>query len=184
MGRAYCRCFCPCGFHNILAPWPSAYPNVTVLGKTIIHLYLSIILQGPIQCSGTESIMWNNDHGKPQPKGTPTFFVPGPLSKCLQDDNGYKVSVCLSVFAIYVHANIGLLGKCCSSASSQLSWSRICIMDFKIIGPHDKGISASIKSNLEPQTWMTEQLHSLCLDRTQEMKDAYFSNLSSLNRSR
>ncbi|KAJ7849080.1 hypothetical protein B0H14DRAFT_2766071 [Mycena olivaceomarginata] len=54
----------------------------------------------------------------------------------------------------------------------------------QIIGPHDKGISASIKSNLEPQTWMTEQLHSLCLDRTQEMKDAYFSNLSSLNRSR
>ncbi|KAJ7349354.1 hypothetical protein DFH08DRAFT_865203 [Mycena albidolilacea] len=54
----------------------------------------------------------------------------------------------------------------------------------QIIGPHDKGISASIKSNLEPQTWMTEQLHSQCLDRTQEMKDAYFSNLSSLNRSR
>ncbi|KAF7359446.1 hypothetical protein MSAN_01287300 [Mycena sanguinolenta] len=54
----------------------------------------------------------------------------------------------------------------------------------QIIGPHDKGISASIKANLEPQTWMTEQLHSLCLDRTQEMKDAYFANLASLNRSR
>ncbi|KAF8185026.1 hypothetical protein K438DRAFT_1837279 [Mycena galopus ATCC 62051] len=56
----------------------------------------------------------------------------------------------------------------------------------QIIGPHDKGISASIKANLEPQTWMTEQLHShsLCMDRTQEMKDAYFFNLSSLNKSR
>ncbi|KAJ7684780.1 hypothetical protein DFH06DRAFT_1355663 [Mycena polygramma] len=56
----------------------------------------------------------------------------------------------------------------------------------QIIGPHDKGISASIKANLEPETWMSEQLHSspLCLDRTQEMKEAYFSNLSSLNLSR
>ncbi|KAJ6547199.1 hypothetical protein B0H19DRAFT_257242 [Mycena capillaripes] len=56
----------------------------------------------------------------------------------------------------------------------------------QIIGPHDKGISASIKANLEPKTWMMEHLHSspLCLDRTQEMKDAYFSNLSSLNLSR
>ncbi|KAJ6500366.1 hypothetical protein C8R45DRAFT_820604 [Mycena sanguinolenta] len=54
----------------------------------------------------------------------------------------------------------------------------------QIIGPHDKGISASIKANLEPQTWMTAQLHSLCLDRTEEMKDAYFTNLASLNRSR
>ncbi|KAJ6513795.1 hypothetical protein C8R47DRAFT_962826 [Mycena vitilis] len=56
----------------------------------------------------------------------------------------------------------------------------------QIIGPHDKGISASIKANLEPETWMSEQLHSspLCLDRTQEMKEAYFSNLASLNLSR
>ncbi|KAJ7043327.1 hypothetical protein C8F04DRAFT_944528 [Mycena alexandri] len=56
----------------------------------------------------------------------------------------------------------------------------------QIIGPHDKGISASIKENLAPKTWTIEQLHlsPLCLDRTQEMKDAYFSNLSSLNLSR
>ncbi|KAJ7184145.1 hypothetical protein C8R46DRAFT_1158562 [Mycena filopes] len=56
----------------------------------------------------------------------------------------------------------------------------------QIIGPHDKGISASIEENLEPKTSTTEQLHSspLCLDRTQEMKDAYFSELSSLNLSR
>ncbi|KAJ7093102.1 hypothetical protein C8R44DRAFT_815571 [Mycena epipterygia] len=58
----------------------------------------------------------------------------------------------------------------------------------QIIGPHDKGISASIQTNLEPKTWsMTpEQLHlsPLCLDRTQAMKDAYFSNLSALNLSR
>ncbi|KAJ6606624.1 hypothetical protein DFH09DRAFT_14666 [Mycena vulgaris] len=56
----------------------------------------------------------------------------------------------------------------------------------QIIGPHDKGISASIKANLEPKTWLMEGLHSspLCLDRTEEMKDAYFSNLSLLNLSR
>ncbi|KAJ7470417.1 hypothetical protein FB451DRAFT_1339920 [Mycena latifolia] len=56
----------------------------------------------------------------------------------------------------------------------------------QIISPHDKGISASIRANLEPKTWLMEQLHlsPLCLDRTQEMKDAYFSNLSALNLSR
>jgi hypothetical protein len=62
----------------------------------------------------------------------------------------------------------------------------IFIAGSKIIGPHDKGISASIHANLEPKTWLMEQLYSspMCLDRTQEMKDAYFSNLSALNLSR
>ncbi|KAK7023829.1 hypothetical protein R3P38DRAFT_2531749 [Favolaschia claudopus] len=54
----------------------------------------------------------------------------------------------------------------------------------QIIGPHDKGISAAIKDNVEPRTWMTDELHSLCEDRTQEMIDAYFSALSSLKRSK
>ncbi|KAJ6618234.1 hypothetical protein B0H10DRAFT_2164164 [Mycena sp. CBHHK59/15] len=56
----------------------------------------------------------------------------------------------------------------------------------QIIGPHDTGISASIKDNLEPKTWMLDQLHSspLCLDRTADLKQAYFNNLSSLNLTR
>ncbi|KAJ7070359.1 hypothetical protein B0H15DRAFT_925818 [Mycena belliarum] len=56
----------------------------------------------------------------------------------------------------------------------------------QIISPHDEGISASVKCNLEPQTWLMEQLYSspLCLDRTEEMKDVYFSKLSALNLSR
>ncbi|KAJ7632289.1 hypothetical protein FB45DRAFT_912056 [Roridomyces roridus] len=49
----------------------------------------------------------------------------------------------------------------------------------QIIAPHDKGISVAIKANLEPQTSMPEQLTS-CLDRTEEMKDAYFANLAFL----
>ncbi|KAJ7702443.1 hypothetical protein B0H17DRAFT_1044354 [Mycena rosella] len=53
----------------------------------------------------------------------------------------------------------------------------------QIIGPHDTGISASIKANLEPKTWLMES-STLCLDRTEEMKDAYFSMLSALNLSR
>ncbi|KAJ7074390.1 hypothetical protein C8F01DRAFT_1100349 [Mycena amicta] len=56
----------------------------------------------------------------------------------------------------------------------------------QIIGPHDKGISASIAANLEPKTWLNEQLYSspLCVDRTEEMKDAYFANLAELNLTR
>ncbi|KAJ7716660.1 hypothetical protein DFH07DRAFT_862010 [Mycena maculata] len=56
----------------------------------------------------------------------------------------------------------------------------------QIIGPHDKAISDAIKANLEPKTWMPDHLYSspLCLDRTEEIKDAYFANLLSLNSSR
>nr|GAT58011.1 predicted protein [Mycena chlorophos] len=56
----------------------------------------------------------------------------------------------------------------------------------QIIGPHDKGISTSIAENLEPKSWLNEQLDSspLCVDRTEEMKDAYFANLANLNLTR
>lgn len=56
----------------------------------------------------------------------------------------------------------------------------------QIIGPHDKGISDSIKVNLEPLVWDVTALDSspLCVDRTQEMKDAYFEALSTLSISR
>ncbi|KDQ20355.1 hypothetical protein BOTBODRAFT_51664 [Botryobasidium botryosum FD-172 SS1] len=54
----------------------------------------------------------------------------------------------------------------------------------QIIAPHDEGIAASIKANLEPQTWDTESVTTsrLCLDKTQEMRDAYFEELRKLSR--
>ncbi|KAJ7582492.1 hypothetical protein C8J56DRAFT_791746 [Mycena floridula] len=53
----------------------------------------------------------------------------------------------------------------------------------QIIGPHDQGISESIKANLEPKTWSLDEFQSssLLCDKTEEMKDAYFASLESLN---
>ncbi|KAG7452946.1 uncharacterized protein BT62DRAFT_959078 [Guyanagaster necrorhizus] len=50
----------------------------------------------------------------------------------------------------------------------------------QIIAPHDAGISESIKANLEPKTWDVANITSsnLCLDRTAQMKDAYFESLA------
>lgn len=49
----------------------------------------------------------------------------------------------------------------------------------QIIAPHDAGISESIKANLEPKTWDVASIISdLCLDKTVEMKDAYFESLA------
>ncbi|PCH38295.1 phosphoglucomutase 1 [Wolfiporia cocos MD-104 SS10] len=52
----------------------------------------------------------------------------------------------------------------------------------QIIAPHDKGISNAIKANLEPKTWDIASTTSspLCIDRTEEMREAYFDYLSSL----
>ncbi|KAH9951484.1 hypothetical protein B0H21DRAFT_719155 [Amylocystis lapponica] len=52
----------------------------------------------------------------------------------------------------------------------------------QIIEPHDKGISESIKQNLEPKTWDVSSVASspLCVDRTAEMREAYFASLSTL----
>ncbi|KAJ8468624.1 hypothetical protein ONZ45_g17180 [Pleurotus djamor] len=52
----------------------------------------------------------------------------------------------------------------------------------QIIGPHDVGISTSIKANLTPQTWDTSIINTseLCTDPTQEMQEAYFAALSKL----
>ncbi|KAI5831145.1 Phosphoglucomutase, first 3 domain-containing protein [Schizophyllum commune Tattone D] len=49
----------------------------------------------------------------------------------------------------------------------------------QIIAPHDTGISASIEQHLEPTTWSVDGLASsaLCVDVTQQMKDAYFESL-------
>jgi phosphomannomutase len=56
----------------------------------------------------------------------------------------------------------------------------------EIINPHDEGISDSIKANLKPQTWATEalELSPLCFDRTEDMRDAYFSELATMTLSR
>ncbi|PBK96517.1 hypothetical protein ARMGADRAFT_699497 [Armillaria gallica] len=50
----------------------------------------------------------------------------------------------------------------------------------QIIAPHDAGISESIKANLEPKTWDVASITSsdICLDKTAEMKDAYFESLA------
>ncbi|PFH47176.1 hypothetical protein AMATHDRAFT_77329 [Amanita thiersii Skay4041] len=56
----------------------------------------------------------------------------------------------------------------------------------QIIEPHDKGIAESIKHNLEPTFWTAQDVltSSLCIDKTPEMIDAYFTTLSLLNTSR
>ncbi|KAH8102870.1 hypothetical protein BXZ70DRAFT_1057060, partial [Cristinia sonorae] len=56
----------------------------------------------------------------------------------------------------------------------------------QIIGPHDTGISNAIMANLEPRTWDTDSIVSspLCVDHTEEMKDAYFEALSTLCQSK
>ncbi|KAL1730114.1 hypothetical protein EV714DRAFT_211628 [Schizophyllum commune] len=52
----------------------------------------------------------------------------------------------------------------------------------QIIAPHDTGISASIEQHLEPTTWNVDGLatSALCVDVTQQMKDAYFKSLLSI----
>ncbi|EPT05929.1 hypothetical protein FOMPIDRAFT_1033960 [Fomitopsis schrenkii] len=52
----------------------------------------------------------------------------------------------------------------------------------QIIEPHDKGIAASINENLEPQTWdiSSTQSSPLCIDKTDEMREAYFKQIASL----
>ncbi|KAJ3983645.1 hypothetical protein F5890DRAFT_161595 [Lentinula detonsa] len=52
----------------------------------------------------------------------------------------------------------------------------------QIIAPHDKGISSSINANLTPRTWSIDQVHSSadCLDVTEQIKKAYFSEIEKL----
>ncbi|CAL1703944.1 unnamed protein product [Somion occarium] len=56
----------------------------------------------------------------------------------------------------------------------------------QIIGPHDKGIAASIKANFEPQNWDVSILNTspLCLDRTSEMTQEYYTALAFLSHTR
>ncbi|KAI0085419.1 hypothetical protein BDY19DRAFT_996767 [Irpex rosettiformis] len=52
----------------------------------------------------------------------------------------------------------------------------------QIISPHDTGIAASIQENLHPRTWDVSTLAGspLCVDRTKDLVDAYFAQLSTL----
>ncbi|KAF9459335.1 hypothetical protein BDZ94DRAFT_1268397 [Collybia nuda] len=56
----------------------------------------------------------------------------------------------------------------------------------QIIGPHDRGISDTIKAHLKPKPLAVDGLLSspLCVDRTSDMQRQYFSSLCSLNLSR
>ncbi|KAI0051141.1 hypothetical protein FA95DRAFT_1580867 [Auriscalpium vulgare] len=53
----------------------------------------------------------------------------------------------------------------------------------QIISPHDKGISSSIKQNLEPQSWDTDNVVSspLCIDATSQMSESYFAHIRTLS---
>lgn len=53
----------------------------------------------------------------------------------------------------------------------------------QIIGPHDKGISASIAANLDPTRWDPDSVleNPLCIDRTREMVEAYFDHIAHLS---
>lgn len=53
----------------------------------------------------------------------------------------------------------------------------------QIIGPHDEGISDSIKANLTPKTWDASMVNSssFCIDPTEDMREAYFANLAKLS---
>ncbi|KAF8226229.1 hypothetical protein L208DRAFT_1442614 [Tricholoma matsutake] len=56
----------------------------------------------------------------------------------------------------------------------------------QIIGPHDQGISDSIKANLEPRSWAVDDvlLSPLCFEVADDICNAYFDNLANLSRSR
>jgi phosphomannomutase len=58
-----------------------------------------------------------------------------------------------------------------------------CENGVQIIGPHDKGISASIAANLDPKRWDADSVlaNPLCIDRTREMVEGYFDHIASLS---
>lgn len=82
-----------------------------------------------------------------------------------------------------VHLFPGILGEWCTGNNheSSMTWIQLLKHLTKIIGPHDIGIAESIRVNLEPKTWTTDiQASPLCIDRTEEMRDAYFAQLQTL----
>ncbi|EIM85880.1 uncharacterized protein STEHIDRAFT_121879 [Stereum hirsutum FP-91666 SS1] len=56
----------------------------------------------------------------------------------------------------------------------------------QIIGPHDKGIAAAIRDNLQPRSWDAGSIETseLCQDKTDELVQAYCTHVGSLSVSR
>lgn len=83
----------------------------------------------------------------------------------------------------YNHSDIGLLGERSTGKEVQVNVG-ITYTDFgdQIIAPHDEGISRAIKNNLEPAIQETQPVIAspLCIDPTEDMRQAYFKSLHSL----
>ena len=83
-----------------------------------------------------------------------------------------------------VHPILGLLGKCSAGMWCPVDAIRRFLISFQIIDPHDSGIAGSILQNLMPEErlWNPGTLLSSsdCVDRTQELTQAYFEYISGL----
>lgn len=83
-----------------------------------------------------------------------------------------------------VDAISGLLGKCGTGLLCPVVVIRRFLIFFQIIDPHDSGIAGSILQNLIPdeRLWNPGTLlrSSDCIDRTQELTQAYFEYISGL----
>jgi len=104
-----------------------------------------------------------------------------------QQDNGYKVftgDTLSSLVPPLVHAIQGLLGKCGTGLPCPVDVFCRFLISSQIIEPHDSGISGSILLNLVPDEglWNPETLlgSSNCVDRTEELTQAYFEYISEL----
>jgi hypothetical protein len=86
--------------------------------------------------------------------------------------------------------SIGVLGERCSGMAiaghKGRPSSSLNIYIAQIIGPHDKGISASIAANLDPKRWDVDSVlqDPLCIDHTREMVEAYFDHIGHLSEHR
>jgi hypothetical protein len=84
-----------------------------------------------------------------------------------------------------VHTILGLLGKCSAGPPGPVfGVFREFLISFQIIDPHDSGIAASILLNLTPEerVWNPETFlgSNGCVDRTEELTQAYFEYISGL----
>jgi phosphomannomutase len=73
----------------------------------------------------------------------------------------------------------GLQSRTSTHFDIQVYWENAV----QIIGPHDTGIAAAILDNLTPITWDIRSITTsdLLLNRTEDMKQAYFASLSNFS---
>lgn len=88
-------------------------------------------------------------------------------------DNGCKPYSCIEVLTAHFNT------------SDKVYWSN----GVQIVPPHDAGIAQSIDSNLEvpEEAWSPETLLAsaeLCIDSTEELKEAYIETLVKLDQDR